>query len=76
MGKNGNNKKIVDIADAQIVENDISIALKLPSKTTRDKQVRVRFAKCIKRFISFKAKKNEKTPKNSRILKFQNFEYC
>ena len=63
VGKNGNNKKNVDFADAleaQTVENDISNALKLPSKATRDKPLVVRFAKCIKIFISCKRKKNKK----------------
>ena len=45
-------KKVVDIGDAleaQIVENDISIAHRLPSRTTREKPVVVRFARRIKK---------------------------
>ena len=56
-------KKVVDIGDAleaQIVENDISIAHRLPSRTTREKPVVVRFARRIKKIHLLQKKEPKK----------------
>ena len=54
-------KKIVDISyalEAQISENDISIAHRLPSRNAGNKPVIVRFARRIKKIYLLKKKKN------------------
>ena len=54
-------KKVVDISDAleaQISENDISIAHRLPSRNSGNKPVIVRFARRMKKIDLLKKKKN------------------
>ena len=65
-----------DALEAQIVENDISIGQRLPSRTTREETVINRFAWLLEKIHLLQDKKPKKNRKVQGCEIFQRFEYC